>query len=307
MEKIKPYPKLSLKLLVNNMLKEFDNWFQISLIEENTIRIVEEKGGAILHATKTSETNLDIKLWVVKVDRNNRELSSLALYSKETETPDYKNTLQIPTNFSEAKKLLDQNTQRSQGQEILDETTLTIETVINRLLYNEIRFTTTENRIPELLKRAPGIRVHSFGGNVPFQAEGTWYGYWYYFRYRSGYVTLAIADTPEGTTLKPLWKKGINYGGEYDGSLNKEEFVTLFCQLAQTMEKSPFFYIFETPEGREPNDFICCWAHDLETAKKEVKETSKLSEKEFKNLKTKEIDDRIFPEKMPKFEILPKS
>jgi hypothetical protein len=60
------------------------------------------------------------------------------------------------------------------------------------------------------------------GGACPYQATGTILGQPFYFRYRNGYASLEIGESPVCGTA---------YGDSYAGSLDNEEFEMLYRTL----------------------------------------------------------------------------
>ncbi|HEX9088668.1 MAG TPA: hypothetical protein VF867_14210 [Arthrobacter sp.] len=67
------------------------------------------------------------------------------------------------------------------------------------------------------------------GGACPYQATGTVLGQHFYFRYRNGYATLEIGDKGH---------VGIAHGDSYSGSLDDEEFESLFRKLLKAYLKN---------------------------------------------------------------------
>ena len=111
--------------------------------------------------------------------------------------------------------------------------------------------------VEEIHARVPGLKVSSFGGMLPFQAEGAWgedEDIIWYFRYRHGYASLsfnwlAYGQTPEDKDyrllINPNWSAVMNYGDDHDGSLTMKEFTDLFCLLVKELKCEPFAYKFK--------------------------------------------------------------
>ena len=97
----------------------------------------------------------------------------------------------------------------------------------------------------ELHRHAEGVELGTYGGAVPFQAEGTWNGYPFYFRYRNGSASLDIALPGDSPVLLAAWRATCMYGGPFDGFLEFREFCLLFCLLAQGLRKAPFPFQFK--------------------------------------------------------------
>jgi hypothetical protein len=66
------------------------------------------------------------------------------------------------------------------------------------------------------------------GGACPVQAEGTYKGEPFYFRYRWGEASLGLGGEP---VMKPEYETSFQYGGGVDGSLTLGEFIDLFNKL----------------------------------------------------------------------------
>lgn len=100
----------------------------------------------------------------------------------------------------------------------------------------------------DLSARIPGLLVHSAGGMVPFQSEGTLHGFPYYFRYRHGYAQLRVMDPAvnedEATLFEHLYSTGMEYGDKYDGALDRDEFCHLMLTLVPQLERGPYQWSF---------------------------------------------------------------
>lgn len=102
-----------------------------------------------------------------------------------------------------------------------------------------------------LRSRVPGLIITNAGGAHPFQAEGSWAGHDWYFRYRYDVASLRVGGT--NVVGSPLWSAETSYESGYpaDGeALSWTEFENLFCLLAVSLTKAPFHYLF-APEGSE--------------------------------------------------------
>lgn len=66
------------------------------------------------------------------------------------------------------------------------------------------------------------------GGACPVQAEGTYKGQPFYFRYRWGEASLGLG---EDAVLNPQYESSIIYGDSFDGFLELGEFKDLFKKL----------------------------------------------------------------------------
>jgi hypothetical protein len=87
-----------------------------------------------------------------------------------------------------------------------------------------------------LRARIPGLHVVSLGGSHPFQADGTWHGYPFYFRFRYGTARLDVGRPATGGV--PLWTAETDFEGYWGaGDLTIEEFTTLFCQLGASLSR----------------------------------------------------------------------
>jgi hypothetical protein len=78
--------------------------------------------------------------------------------------------------------------------------------------------------------------LDNYGGVLPFQATGTWFGYAFYFRYRGGHASLSIGESEETVVRAPLWKARIPYGDTLGGVLDFHEFLELFATLVPLLE-----------------------------------------------------------------------
>lgn len=101
----------------------------------------------------------------------------------------------------------------------------------------------------ELAEKIPGILIHNYGGFVPFQAEGVWGPYEWYYRERGGGSSLGLA--PIGTfpsaTDSLYWASG--EADEFQGS---EGWIDRFLSHWVRLAPGPDGYWFE---GRKVNVF----------------------------------------------------
>ena len=149
-------------------------------------------------------------------------------------------------------------------------------------------------RIPK-----PHLQINDYGGVVPFQAYGTWYGYAFYFRYRGGHASLRVGDTEDTVISQPLWEADVYYGDELQGALDRDEFITLFCDLGSNLKRANFSYRFRytgTPDGTSP-------AYVFRTAESPAEAAAQVDNTYA--LEPPYEDPRIFPEHTPAFLVLP--
>lgn len=89
------------------------------------------------------------------------------------------------------------------------------------------------SKLPTLTDLAVETRtITEQGGACPYQATGTILGQHFYFRYRNGHASLEIGESSSFSTA---------YGDPYDGSLDDEEFESLFRLLLKQYLKSLSF------------------------------------------------------------------
>lgn len=91
----------------------------------------------------------------------------------------------------------------------------------------------------------PGLKVHSLGGIAPFQADGIWGPYEWYYRERGGGAELRLAPiaTFPGAqgTLYSAQAEAPEFAG-FEGWLRR------FLQCWENLERSPFLYEFPARE-----------------------------------------------------------
>lgn len=98
-----------------------------------------------------------------------------------------------------------------------------------------------ENNIT-LYEKFDGIEFNSAGGACPVQAQGTYQGLPFYFRYRWGEASLGWGDEP---IRNPEFEDILPYGDSFDGFLTVEEFEDIFSNLMYTLIRQKAGY----PDG----------------------------------------------------------
>lgn len=91
------------------------------------------------------------------------------------------------------------------------------------------------------------VHVERYGGAFPFQAEGTWAGYQFYFRYRHSLASLQLApgNSADSAVAHPWWSASVEYGAsDDDGEITLHEFVYLFTLLGARLAHSDYTYTF---------------------------------------------------------------
>ena len=215
-----------------------DRYYDAGLTEAipNGLRIFNQYSGCVTDYLRTEETEWDAHLRIITgepatYDRANENLTMLKLATAvhfaatPPPAPDYS------THITATVKTGEEYEGITPASQILS--TLRNET------HNILR--TYEYR--DLRQRIPTLELTNAGGAVPFQAEGQWDGYDFYFRYRGGTATLKIG-TPEDVIGEPLWSASMEYGRYLDGTLDTEEFIYLFCTLARNLNKASYRYRF---------------------------------------------------------------
>jgi hypothetical protein len=71
---------------------------------------------------------------------------------------------------------------------------------------------------------------HRAGGACPVQAEGSYKGEPFYFRYRWGFASLGLGGDP---VMNPEYESSMSYGQAFDGFLSLGEFKDIFTRLLQ--------------------------------------------------------------------------
>lgn len=91
----------------------------------------------------------------------------------------------------------------------------------------------------------PGLKVHSLGGIAPFQADGIWGPYEWYYRERGGYASLRLAPI---ATFPGAQEALYSAKGEVAEFSGPEGWVPRFLKLWEKLERSPFLYEFPARE-----------------------------------------------------------
>jgi hypothetical protein len=90
----------------------------------------------------------------------------------------------------------------------------------------------------------PGAVLQEYGGAVPFQAEGSWHGHPFYFRYRNGQASLSLTAEGRNPVGNPHWSGAVDFGDPIQGILTFEEFLHLFGRCARELTRSEFVFEF---------------------------------------------------------------
>ena len=160
-----------------------------------------------------------------------------------------------------------------------------------------------------ILDRIPNLEFESYGGMVPFQADGKWDGWPFYFRYRSGHVSLKLGywkgegpnEDSIDLTQAPYWASSQSYGDPLDGCLNMKEFISLFIELAANLEDGWFSYEFKEVDGEGS---FHAYGKTKEEAFRNLQTFSSTKGKVFSPEPIME-DNRVFPSVRPDFLVLP--
>lgn len=261
------------------------------------LRYQDNLEGVLLHCSYAGESTLKVEAWFLppQKDKQQRNLapSDLALYVIEIEEAHL--TKAYPLSSTLAKDLI--LTQEDMKEYVIKEI---------RRIPRQIRI---DIETKAILDRIPNLKFESYGGMVPFQAEGKWLDWDFYFRYRSGEATLRIGYWEETGPTKdsedlisaPYWASHTGYGDEFDGCLNMDEFAKLFIELASNLGDGWFPYQFEEVEGEKR---IFAPARTLDDALKLLEERSAKEERVYSRTPSKQ-DDRVFPAERPDFLVLP--
>jgi hypothetical protein len=162
----------------------------------------------------------------------------------------------------------------------------------------------------ELRRRLPGLDVDYMGGSAPFQVEGAWHGYAFYFRYRYDTVRLQVGAGAGGQ--HPLWIAELTEAESagFHGALSVDEFTQLFLRLASQLQRAPFIYLFKptSPEVIAREGPWQSAGHSAESALallrervRDLRHDSYLDmEIEFDDTPVNE-DLRVFPDQAPPF------
>jgi len=71
------------------------------------------------------------------------------------------------------------------------------------------------------------------GGACPVQAEGSYQGQPFYFRYRWGFASLGLGG--ENPILHPEYSSSLSHGDSFDGFLSSHEFKNIFTKMLQSI------------------------------------------------------------------------
>jgi len=178
----------------------------------------------------------------------------------------------------------------------------------------------------------PGIRFHSLGGFVPFEADGTWGPYEFYYRERHGHAELRLAPI---ATFPGAWQALYSAKADAPEFAGTTGWLTRFLDLWEQLSIAPFLYKFQArnvnirrnseEESAElelvfGEGFIdvAGWGLTAEEAREDALTvvpfyeehfgwTPKLQEERFRAMEIAELplnsDDRIFPDETPRFEV----
>lgn len=105
------------------------------------------------------------------------------------------------------------------------------------VLRREIALTLLRRSTATVTRLIPGLDVETAGGACPFQAEGTWNGHPFYFRYRGGFAALRVGG--QDVIIDPRWVASMDYGDPMAGFLDMAEFTYLMCVLAEQIAAQP--------------------------------------------------------------------
>jgi len=179
----------------------------------------------------------------------------------------------------------------------------------------------------------PGIRFHSLGGIVPFQADGTWGPYEFYYRERHGYAELRLAPIATFPGPSEALYSAKSSAPEFAGSTG---WLTRFLELWEKLSIAPFLYRFQArdvnihrSDESEGADFrlvfgegftdVAGWGFDAEEARRSALTvvpfyeeqfgwTPELQQERFRAMEVAELplnsDDRTFPEETPHFGVI---
>jgi len=178
----------------------------------------------------------------------------------------------------------------------------------------------------------PGILFHSLGGLVPFQADGTWGPYEFYYRERHGHATLRLTPI---ATFPGAWNALYSAKADAPEFAGTTGWLTRFLELWEQLSVAPFLYKFQardvnirkTGEGEnatrelvfgEGFTEVAGWGFTAEEARSDALSvvpfyeeqfgwTPGLQEARFEAMEVAELplnsDERVFPEEQPRFEV----
>lgn len=91
----------------------------------------------------------------------------------------------------------------------------------------------------------PGIKVHSLGGFVTFQADGIWGPYEWYYRERGGHGELRLAPIATFPGSQEALYSASNEVSEFAGP---DGWIHRFLKAWESLERAPFLYEFPAKE-----------------------------------------------------------
>lgn len=188
-----------------------------------------------------------------------------------------------------------------------DEAYYNVTSSIDNIMYNA-----AHNRDRKILyQRIPGLVLESAGGSSPYQSDGTWNEWSFYFRYRHGWASLVVGkdfggegeDSVLNLIQNPYWSAGVEYPSEDDGDLTVEQFTNLFCELWKILESLPFKYEFRqlTQAEKDISAWVSGW--DAKQAWSTIKDFSFYKDNKYELTPVTE-DCRIYPWPIQKFIVL---
>lgn len=255
------------------------------LPDRSGARFVWPRWGLLAHLRPTGRRHWSIALWVVPAVGSDFDLTRLALTVAEAGAPHATADVDIPAEAFDGPV--------GPGD------------VHYAFLRERLYEMQLQVQLRPLIDRVPGLLVLDAGGAMPFQAHGTWHGYPFYFRYRSGHASLDISDDLDTVFTTPFWSASCRYGDEHDGSLNMDEFTDLFIQLGAQLARAPFAYHF--PDRDQASDATLggalVWAHSLAEACRSLR-TEVDDPDRFVPVPSNR-DTRSFPPADPVFVVLP--
>lgn len=240
--------------------------------------------GLLAHLVPSDLRHWRVAVWVVSTARD-LELTRLALTVAETSAPHATADVMIPEDAFETS---------------LDPAGVHYWYLRERMYEMQLGV-----QLQPLTSRVPGLVVTDAGGAMPFQAHGTWHGYPFYFRYRSGHASLDISTDQDTVFSTPYWSAGCQYGDDYDGSLNMDEFIELFTRLGSQLVRAPFAYHFpDRDEAEDPaRGGAWVWGHTLAEACRSLR--TEVDDPDRFLPTPSNRDTRAFPPAGPQFVVLP--
>lgn len=311
------------------------------------LRIADTRAGILLHAkpetSDPTQESWNIRIWTLPTDKANEtpdwndidhpasdtSTAELAFAILELDEPHEQYVTVFPDNTESRQTLVNdlQNglaegrakyhygTTTPPSADKLDELARLM--IVRKQFLDIIQDAAHRRDFAELYARVPGLHITSAGGVAPYQVEGTWLGYAFYFRFRGGSATLTIARKDDELFSRPLWSAATSHGDDWSGWLNRKEFTSLFCELAGKLGKAWFRFEFQVLSMPEPSldGFLPAqqssdiptrewvWAYTVEEARERLKEYPYNSVQYAHEPITN--DDRVYPETTPEFIVLP--